>query len=80
MLEPKATALLLNALVALKLLNKQGESFSLSEAAARYLRKRSPQYLGGMIRFEVFAVECLGKVAGGDPFRPTGSPGEHVSR
>jgi precorrin-6B methylase 2 len=73
-LEPKATALLLNALVAVKLLNKQDESFSLSEAAAIYLRKRSPQYLGGMIRFESSLWNAWEKlpeaIRSGQPIRP----------
>jgi hypothetical protein len=73
-LEPKATALLLNALVAVKLLNKQDESFSLSEAAAIYLRKRSPQYLGGMIRFESSLWNAWEKlpeaIRSGQPVRP----------
>jgi SAM-dependent methyltransferase len=51
-LEPKATELLLNALAALSLLDKNGASFSLAEAARRFLLKSSPQYLGGMIHFE----------------------------
>jgi SAM-dependent methyltransferase len=74
MLEPKATALLLNALVALKLLNKRAESFSLSETAAIYLRKRSPQYLGGMIRFEASLWNAWEKlpeaIRSGQPVRP----------
>jgi predicted O-methyltransferase YrrM len=51
-LDPRATELLLNALAALLLLDKNDASFSLSEAARRFLLKSSPQYLGGMIHFE----------------------------
>jgi precorrin-6B methylase 2 len=51
-LDPKATELLLNALTALSLLDKDATSFSLTEAARTYLLKSSPHYLGGMIHFE----------------------------
>ena len=51
-LEPKATELLLNALVALSIVKKTAQQFSLSEIAERYLVRRSPQYVGGMIKFE----------------------------
>lgn len=50
--DPQATELLLNALVALRLLHKQAEAFSLTETAAQYLCSRSAHYLGDMIRFE----------------------------
>ncbi len=72
-LEPKATALLLNALAALKLLDKQAQAFSLSEAAARYLLRDSPQYLGGMIRFEASLWNAWAKlpeaIRSGQPVR-----------
>ncbi|MGH7871503.1 MAG: methyltransferase family protein, partial [Candidatus Binatia bacterium] len=73
-LEPKATASLLNALAALKLLNKQAEAFSLSDAATKYLLRRSPQYLGGMIRFEASLWNAWRKlpeaIRSGQPVRP----------
>jgi hypothetical protein len=50
--DPQATELLLNALVALRLVHKQADAFSLTETAARYLSSRSAHYLGDMIRFE----------------------------
>ncbi len=50
--DPQATELLLNALVALQLLNKGTDSFSLTESARRFLLPHSPHYLGGMIGFE----------------------------
>jgi hypothetical protein len=50
--DPQATELLLNALVALRLVHKQAEAFSLTETAARFLCSRSAHYLGDMIRFE----------------------------
>ncbi len=57
-LEPKATELLLNALASLELLRKQEEYFSLTEVAAKYLLKSSPQYVGGMVRFESSLWAC----------------------
>jgi len=46
--EPTLT-LLLNALVALRLLNKEGEVYSNSTAAASHLVKNSPQYIGHLL-------------------------------
>jgi predicted O-methyltransferase YrrM len=61
-LEPKATELLLNALAALELLQKQGELFSLAEAARKYLLRSSSLYVGGMIRFESSVWNCWEKL------------------
>jgi SAM-dependent methyltransferase len=73
-LDPKATELVLNALASLELLQKHGESFSLTEAAAKYLLKSSPQYVGGMIRFESLLWNCWEKlpeaIRSGQPVRP----------
>lgn len=73
-LEPMATELLLNALASLGLLRKQEEYFSLTEAAAKYLLKSSPQYLGAMIRFESSLWSCWEKlpeaIRSGQPVRP----------
>lgn len=73
-LEPKATELLLNALVALGLLHKSKEHFSLTETAARYLVNSSPQYVGAMIRFESLLWACWEKlpdaIRSGQPVRP----------
>ena len=73
-LEPMATELLLNALASLELLHKQAEYFSLTEAAAKYLLKSSPQYVGGMIRFESSLWSCWEKlpeaIRSGQPVRP----------
>ena len=57
-LDRRATELLLNALCALELLHKDGDAFSLSAAAQTYLLERSPQYVGGMIRFESSLWRC----------------------
>lgn len=51
-LDPRATDLLLNALVALRLLHKDGERFCLQPVAVNYLTSGAPGYLGGMIRFD----------------------------
>jgi SAM-dependent methyltransferase len=73
-LEPKATELLLNALASLELLHKRAEYFSLTEAAAKYLLKSSPQYVGAMIRFESSLWTCWEKlpeaIRSGQPVRP----------
>src|SRR5262245_28806549 len=73
-LEPKATELLLNALTALELLHKGKEHFSLTEIAAKYLLKSSPQYVGAMIRFESSLWACWEKlpeaIRSGQPVRP----------
>ena len=42
---------LCNYLVALGFLNKSGERYSLSPESALFLRKKSPAYLGGAVRF-----------------------------
>ena len=73
-LEPKATELLLNALAALDLLHKQGDQFSLAEAAQKYLLRSSPLHVGGMIRFESSVWNCWEKlpqaIRSGQPVRP----------
>jgi hypothetical protein len=72
-LEPKATELLLNALASLELLHKRAEYFSLTEVAAKYLLKSSPQYVGAMIRFESALWNCWEKfpeaIRSGQPVR-----------
>ncbi|HJU63012.1 MAG TPA: methyltransferase [Candidatus Binatia bacterium] len=73
-LEPRAAELLLNALAALDLLHKQGEQFSLAEAARKYLLRSSPFWVGGMIRFEGSVWNCWEKlpqaIRSGQPVRP----------
>ena len=73
-LEPMATELLLNSLASFELLRKQEEYFSLTDAAAKYLLKSSPQYLGAMIRFESSLWSCWEKlpeaIRSGQPVRP----------
>jgi hypothetical protein len=73
-LEPKAAELLLNALASLELLHKQGELFSLAEAAQKYLLRSSPFYVGGMIHFDSSLWNCWEKlpqaIRSGQPVRP----------
>jgi hypothetical protein len=68
-----ATELLLNSLVALSLLEKRNDLFSLDDTAKKYLVSISPASLCGMIRFEAASWECWGKLAdsvrGGQPAR-----------
>ncbi len=61
-LDPRATELLLNALSALDLVNKDAQGFSLSDAAKRYLLRSSPQYVGGMILFEDLSWQAWAKL------------------
>ena len=51
-LEAKATELLLNALTAINLLEKQAILFSLADVSKQYLLSSSPRYVGGMIHFD----------------------------
>jgi SAM-dependent methyltransferase len=73
-LHPQAAELLLNALTSLQLLNKQSEIFSLADIAKRYLLVSSPNYVGGMIRFDSSLWNCWEKlpdaIRSGKPVRP----------
>jgi hypothetical protein len=73
-LDRRATELLLNALAALELLRKRGESFSLSSAARKYLLRSAPEFAGGMILFEDSLWPCWEKlpdsIRSGAPARP----------
>jgi hypothetical protein len=51
-LNPRATDLLMNALAALELLEKNGTQFSLAPVSRQYLVRGSPEYLGGLILFD----------------------------
>jgi 3-hydroxy-5-methyl-1-naphthoate 3-O-methyltransferase len=50
--EPRATAILANAMVALGLLHKIDGRYQLEQSAQRFLVESSPEYLGGMILFD----------------------------
>ncbi|MBI2358237.1 MAG: methyltransferase domain-containing protein [Deltaproteobacteria bacterium] len=72
--DPRGTELLLNALTAIGLLEKEAQSFSLAAVASTYLVKSSPLYLGGMILFDASLWDCWGDlekaVRTGKPVRP----------
>lgn len=72
--DPRATELLLNALVALGLLEKKEALFSLTAIASVYLVTDSPQYYGGMVLFDASLWDCWGAlenaVRSGRPVRP----------
>ena len=59
----RATELLLNALAALQLVEKQQNTFSLTAAAQTYLTSDSPQSLTGMIRFDASLWNCWERLA-----------------
>lgn len=71
--DPRATELLLHALVALGLLEKRDGSFSLSEVSSTYLVRSSPKYFGAMALFESSLWDCWGalerSVRSGKPAR-----------
>jgi hypothetical protein len=73
-LDLRAAELLLNALASLQLLVKEKDAFSLTEISQRHLLKRSPQYLGGMIRFDASLWTCWERlpqsIRTGAPARP----------
>jgi SAM-dependent methyltransferase len=73
-LEPRATDLILNALTALGLLHKRADRFDLTELSARYLKRGTSEYLGGMIRFDASLWHCWERlpdaIRNGRPVRP----------
>jgi SAM-dependent methyltransferase len=69
--DPRALALLLDALVSIGILNKAGALYSLNDASSIYLLKSSPKYLGGMIAFDASLWNAWGRLA--DSIR-TGRP------
>jgi len=73
-LDPHATELFLNALTAFSLLSKETDRFFVSETSKQYLLSSSPQYLGGMIRFDASLWSCWEKLdqslRTGKPVRP----------
>jgi len=71
----RATALIANAMVALGLLDKRANRYSLTEVSRRYLLRSSAEYLGGLILFDEAIFETwvhLDQVIRtGAPARPT---------
>ncbi len=61
-LDAKATELLLNALTAINLLEKQANFFSLADASKQYLLRSSPHYVGAMIQFDASLWSCWEKL------------------
>jgi len=74
-IDPRATELLLHALVAMGFLHKRNHQFSLSDVSAAYLTKSSARYYGGMIQFDASLWECWGNleetIRTGKPVRQT---------
>jgi SAM-dependent methyltransferase len=60
--EPRATAILADALVSLRLLEKDASKYSLSDGAKRYLVAASPESLGGMILFDAALWDEWGRL------------------
>lgn len=61
--ELAATELLLNSLVALRLLAKHEERFALTATSREFLLSASPRSLCGMVRFEAMSWSAWGKLA-----------------
>jgi SAM-dependent methyltransferase len=61
--DPRATALLLDALVSIEILDKTGSIYSLNDASSTYLLKSSPKYLGGIIAFDASLWNAWGRLA-----------------
>ncbi|MGE5301949.1 MAG: methyltransferase [Alphaproteobacteria bacterium] len=61
--EARATELLLNSLVAMQLLEKKQNTFSLTPASRTYLVTDRPQSLTGMIRFDASLWHCWEQLA-----------------
>ncbi len=73
-LNEPALELILNALAAMKLLDKRGEEFFLTEIAYKHLRRSSAHYVGGMIGFDAMLWKAWEKlpeaIRTGQPTRP----------
>lgn len=73
-LNERALELLLNALTALGLLEKQSERFSLAKISRVYLLRNSPHYVGGMIGFDAMLWQAWARlpeaIRTGLPARP----------
>ena len=69
--DPRAAAMLLNALVAMGLLDKKGDQFSNSPAAGTFLSKNSKHYIGYMIMHHHHLVQSWAQL---DTAVKTGRP------
>src|SRR5271155_5461274 len=70
-LDPRATALLANAIAALGLLGVADGRYDLTDSSRRFLLKSSAEYLGGMILFDEAIFQQWARLE--DSIR-TGSP------
>ncbi|MSP39383.1 MAG: methyltransferase domain-containing protein [Deltaproteobacteria bacterium] len=61
-LDRPATELLLNALVALGLMQKNAETYALAEISREHLLRSSPRYVGAMILFDAALWSCWEKL------------------
>ena len=70
----RATALIANAMVALELLDKRADRYSLTDVSRRYLLRSSGEYLGGLILFDEAIFETWAHleqtIRTGAPARP----------
>ena len=82
--DERATEMLLNALTAMRLLKKDGDRFSNTEAGCAYLSKDSPGYIGYMIMHHHHLVESWFKldqaVRSGGPVRGRASFSDEETR
>ena len=80
----RATALIANAMVALGLLDKRANRYSLTEVSRRYLLRSSAEYLGGLILFDEAIFETWAHldqaIRTGAPARPARHVPEPVPR
>ena len=76
-LDTAATELLLNALVALNLLEKQHYAFSLAPIARQFLRTKLRPISRRNDPFRIVTLALLGAVAASDSFRQGDAAGQH---
>lgn len=78
---PRGLRIILNALVALKLLERDKEHFRLTPAAATFLSQNSPQYLGGVVmhsaQLQPRWEHLTETIRGGRPVRAVESSDDH---
>jgi O-methyltransferase/methyltransferase family protein len=60
--DPRATEILLDALVSIDVIDKAASLYSLNDTSLTYLVKRSPKYLGGMILFDSSSWNSWGRL------------------
>lgn len=60
--DPRALAMLLNALTAMNLLNKSGEQYANTPESAQFLSRKSPAYVGYIIKHHHHLVSSWGQL------------------